>query len=149
MAVVLSLPAKPPEMKLMKKMGSLNVDAIGDAANLLLEAPCRDDDEAILQQAEQVATNWEADLADFEDTDAIVVDANDVTIAAKALNAYIGVDTIVDDSNNLLEVLREDNKAKSMHQAADLVEDLVDFEDDNAPLVKAKAKDVDIATKAV
>ena len=63
----------------------------------------------------------EADLADLEDVITAVVEVQDVAIIAKASNAYIDVNTIVDDNNNLLEVLYEDNKAESMIQVADLV----------------------------
>ena len=63
----------------------------------------------------------EADLADLEDVITAMVEVQDVAIIAKASNAYIDVNTIVDDNNNLLEVLYEDNKAESMIQVADLV----------------------------
>ena len=68
-----------------------------------------------------VADIREADLADLEDVITAVVEVQDVAIIAKASNAYIDVNTIVDDNNNLLEVLYEDNKAESMIQVADLV----------------------------
>ena len=82
--------------------------------------PCKDNNEAVLQQAKQVAVIWEADLADSEDAATTVVEANDVAIVTEALNAYNDIDAIVDDSN--------DNDAESMPQSTNLVEDLVDLE---------------------
>ena len=56
-------------------MESLNTEAIDDDENFLLEVPWKDNDEAILQQFEQVATIQETDLAEFEDANAAVVEA--------------------------------------------------------------------------
>ena len=131
--MVLAPLAKPPDTKLTKTMESLNVDAIGDTATFLLEAPCKDDDEAIRKHAKYVDAIREMDLADFEDADAAVVEAEDVVIVAEASNTYIDVDVISDNNNDLLEVLCKDNEAKFMLQAANLVEDLADFEGGGDP----------------
>ena len=57
--------AEPPGMKLMNEMDSLDVDAIGDAAIFLLEPLCKNNGEAILQQAERVSAIQEAYLANI------------------------------------------------------------------------------------
>ena len=109
-------------------MESLDVDVIGDAANFLLEAPREDNGDGIPQQAEQVAAIWEEDLADFEDANVAVVEAEDVDIIDKASHTYIDGYTIVDDNNALLEVLCKDNEAEAILQAADFIDDLAEFE---------------------
>ena len=54
--MLVALLSKPKEME------SLDVDTIGDAANFLLDTPCKDGNEATLQQTEQVTASQDADL---------------------------------------------------------------------------------------
>ena len=45
-----------PHSSLMKEMESLDIDAIGDVSNFLLKGLCKDNGEAIVQHAKQVAS---------------------------------------------------------------------------------------------
>ena len=85
--MLLAPTAEPSDMKLTKEMDSLDADVIGNAAIFLLEAPCNDNGNAILQQDERVATIREAYMSNFKDADALLAEAEDVAIFAKAVEA--------------------------------------------------------------